>query len=385
MPHTHDAIALAARAFAHLQAGTTDQAPSIMSVPIEHYIDEKRYAREVEQIFRRLPLSLALSIELRAPGSYLAQTVAGVPVLAVRGDDGIARVFLNACRHRGTPVCAEGSGKTLRFVCPYHSWSYDRQGGLANVPGRATFGEIDTSVLGLTVLPTVECAGIVWVCLTPGLDFDIDAWLGDFKPLLTSLRLDTWHLYTQRNLDGAGWRVTMDGYLEVYHHDTVHGATVGPQTIGNLLVHDTFGPHQRMVFGRKSLRDIDRVPDDASDAESRIRRIHSGFPNLSISGILGGYCLVSHIFPGADSSKTVTRQTVLTMQPPRIPAEIEAAESFSDIALRAVRDEDYSIARNIQNSLRSGANTHFLLGRNEPAVQHYHRMVERYAHDAAGS
>jgi phenylpropionate dioxygenase-like ring-hydroxylating dioxygenase large terminal subunit len=379
MPHTHDAISLAARALAHLKAGTTDQAPAILSVPIEHYTDATRYAHEIEHIFKRLPLSMALSIELPEPGCYIAQSIAGVPVIAVRGNDGLVRAFINACRHRGAPVCAEGVGKTLRFVCPYHSWSYDRHGALAHVPGRDTFGELDPSTLGLTALTTAECAGIVWVCLTPGLSFDIDAWLGDFKPLLTTLRLDTWHLYTQRNLDGAGWRVTMDGYLEVYHHDSVHGATVGPQTIGNLLVHDTFGPHQRMVFGRKSLREIDRAPVDESDAESRIRRIHSGFPNLSISGILGGYCLVSHIFPGADSSKTVTRQTVLTMQPPRTPAEIAAAESFSDIALRAVRDEDYSIAFNIQNNLRSGANTHFLLGRNEPAVQHYHRMIAQYA------
>lgn len=379
MLQSDDAIALATRAWVHLLNGTTDQAADILSVPIEHYTDERRYAREIEQIFKRLPISLALSIELPEPGSYLTQAIAGVPVLAVRGNDGVTRAFLNACRHRGAPVCAEGSGKAIRFVCPYHAWSYDRQGALVHVPGQQTFGELDTATLGLTPLPTAERAGIVWVCLTPGLEFDIERWLGTFKPLLESLRLDTWHLYARRDLAGAGWRVTMDGYLEVYHHDAVHAATVGPQTIGNLLVHDTFGPHQRMVFGRKSLREIDRAPTDADDAESRIRRIHSGFPNLSISGILGGYCLVSHIFPGSDSSRTITRQVVLTMQPPQTPAEIAAAESFSDIALRAVRDEDYSIASAIQKNLASGANRAFLLGRNEPAVQHYHRMIAQFA------
>ncbi len=379
MLQSDDAIALATRAWVHLLNGTTDQAADILSVPIEHYTDERRYAREIEQIFKRLPISFALSIELPEPGSYLTQAIAGVPVLAVRGNDGVTRAFLNACRHRGAPVCAEGSGKAIRFVCPYHAWSYDRQGALVHVPGQQTFGELDTATLGLTPLPTAERAGIVWVCLTPGLEFDIERWLGTFKPLLESLRLDTWHLYARRDLAGAGWRVTMDGYLEVYHHDAVHAATVGPQTIGNLLVHDTFGPHQRMVFGRKSLREIDRAPTDADDAESRIRRIHSGFPNLSISGILGGYCLVSHIFPGSDSSRTITRQVVLTMQPPQTPAEIAAAESFSDIALRAVRDEDYSIASAIQKNLASGANRAFLLGRNEPAVQHYHRMIAQFA------
>ncbi len=374
-----DSVTLAARALAHLQAGSTDQAADVMRVPIEHYTDERRYAREVDAVFRGLPVSLALSLELPKPGSYLAQTLCGVPLLAVRGNDGVVRAFLNACRHRGTPVCADGHGQTLRFVCPYHSWAYDREGALATLTARETFGDVDTAQLGLTALPCAERAGVIWVCLTPGLSFDIDAWLGEFRPLLDSLRLDQWHLYAQRTLDGAGWRITMDGYLEVYHHDSVHGATVGPQTIGNLLVHDTYGPHQRMVFGRRTLRDIDRVPEDPSAAEQCIRRIHAGFPNLSVSGILGGYCLVSHIFPGSHSGVTLTRQTVLTATPPVGADQVAAADAFSALALKAVGEEDYSIAFRIQKNLNSGANTHFLLGRNEPAVQHYHRMVEKFS------
>ena len=42
-----------------------------------------------------------------------------------------------------------------------------------------------------------------------------------------------------------------------------------------------------------------------------------------------------------------------------------------------MRDEDYRVVASVQRTLRSGANETFLLGRNEPAVQHYHRMVER--------
>jgi nitrite reductase/ring-hydroxylating ferredoxin subunit len=379
MSSPHDAPALAARALAHLKAGTTDQAADVMRVPIEHYTDEARYAHEVERVFRQLPITFGLSFEVPEPGSYLAQTVAQTPVLVVRGNDGVLRAFLNACRHRGAPVCADGAGRTLRFVCPYHSWTYDRQGALVNLTARDTFGTVDTATLGLTPLPCVERAGLIWLCLTPGRGFDIDAWLGDFAPLLESLRLHDWHLYATRELAGAGWRVTMDGYLEVYHHDTVHGATVGSQTIGNLLVHDVYGAHQRMVFGRRTLRDLDTAPTDAADAESRIRRIHAGFPNLSVSGILGGYCLVSHIFPGERSDTTLTRQTVLTATPPQSDAERAGAEAFSDLALRAVRDEDYSLAFSIQKNLGCGANSHLLLGRNEPAVQHYHRMVEKYA------
>lgn len=57
----------------------------------------------------------------------------GEPLLVVRADDGVARVLSNVCRHRGMPV-AEGAGTIRRFVCPYHAWSYGRDGVLANAP-----------------------------------------------------------------------------------------------------------------------------------------------------------------------------------------------------------------------------------------------------------
>ena len=51
---------------------------------------------------------------------------AGLPVLAVCGEDGDIRAFNNVCRHRaGTDRlhCADGRGaRSLR--CCYHGWNY---------------------------------------------------------------------------------------------------------------------------------------------------------------------------------------------------------------------------------------------------------------------
>ena len=119
---------LARRALAHYQAKTTDQADEIMAQPVAAYSDPERYARETERIFKRLPLALALSLELPEPGSCLALEMLGIPVVMIRGTDGRARAFLNACRHRGAPVCPPGRGQGKSFTCPYHAWSYDTRG-----------------------------------------------------------------------------------------------------------------------------------------------------------------------------------------------------------------------------------------------------------------
>ena len=378
MISTPDSAALARRALAHLHAKTTDQSPTTMVQPVEAYNDPERFRREVDRIFHHLPLGLALSIELPEPGSYLALTVMEKPILMVRGQDGVVRAFINACTHRGAQLCKPGSGRVQRLVCPYHAWRFDLQGHLTGLFGAETFGEVGPDAQSLTELHCSERVGVVWVQLTPGDAMDIDAWLGDFAGPLASLGLDKWHIYTQRDIPGPGWKATWDGYLESYHHNTVHPNTVGKYTIGNLILHDGFGPHQRLVFGRKTLAEIESVPEAQWDtvAEAHMRRIHLCFPNLAVSGVLGDHCMVSQVFPGPTPETTITRQTVMSARVPVTDEEKAATASFAEVVLKAVRDEDYVIGFSIQQSLRAGGNKAFTFGRNEPGVQHFHKTVD---------
>ncbi|MBF9033540.1 Rieske 2Fe-2S domain-containing protein [Rhodobacterales bacterium HKCCE2091] len=375
-----ETMELARRAVKHYTERTTDQADSTYALDVSAYTDPARYAHEVEKVFKELPLALALSIEIGEPNSYTATEVVGTPVIVTRDGDGKAHAFLNACRHRGAPVCANGRGETRQFSCPYHAWVYDTKGKLISMYGGKTFGDIDTEKMGLTELPCAEKAGIVWVCLTPGKTFDIDEWLGDFAYELETLDLANWYLYEQRDLPGPGWKVAWDGYLEAYHHNTLHAETVGKYTVGNLMLHDTYGPHQRIVFGRKSLKEIAKKPEtDWADPSEHIRLIHSVFPNTSISGVVGDHCLVSQVFPGPTPETTVTRQSIMCAKKPETNAEKDATEGFSQMTLKAVRDEDYDMGFKIQKTLHSRANEAFVFGRNEPALQHYHDCVARFA------
>jgi len=376
---------LAKRALKHLQAGTTDQADDILQLPVAMYTDPQRYQRELQRIFRELPIAAALSLELPEAGSWKAMNLMDVPLLLVRGEDQIVRAFLNVCRHRGAQVCAEGRGKSRVFACPYHAWVYDQKGQLTGRYAAETFGEVDASQYGLTSLTCAEKSGVVFVMLTPHRTFDIHRWLGEFADEIGTLDLTHWHLFEQRDLPGPGWKVTMDGYLEAYHHNIVHGRTVGQFTIGNLLVLDAWGPHQRLTFGRKSLPELAAQPEAQWQPDTHVRLIHSCFPNLSISGILGDHCLVSQIFPGKTPDTTITRQTVLSAKKPETEEELAATRTFSAMTLQAVRDEDYAIGFGIQNAILSGANEHFLIGRNEPAVQNYHRWVAYFARSNAGA
>ena len=268
------------------------------------------------------------------------------------------------------------------FTCPYHAWAYNDRGALVSRYAAETFGDVDHAALGLKELDCAERAGLVFVMLTPDEPLGIDNWLGDFGDELATLKLDSWHIFEQRELPGPGWKVALDGYLEAYHHNSLHGKTVGKLTIGNLLVLDTFGPHQRLTFGRKSLADLVEVPPEKWDVNRHIRLIHNCFPSLSVSGILGDHCLVSQIFPGTTPTTTVTRQTVLSATEPKTDEALAASALFSAMVLQAVRDEDYRVGASTplacsKRVLNCGANSEFIFGRNEPAVQNYHRTIAR--------
>ncbi len=61
-------IAMARHDMAHARAGTIDQTDDVFRVPASNYVDADRYRLEVERIFKRLPLMLAFSAEVRQPG-----------------------------------------------------------------------------------------------------------------------------------------------------------------------------------------------------------------------------------------------------------------------------------------------------------------------------
>ena len=372
-------LGLAKRALEHFKNKTTDQAEEIMSNSIEAYINSDRYQNEIERIYKTLPLALCLSSEISNANSHRAMKVIDTPVLVTRGEDMKARAFLNVCRHRGSQVCEEGSGEKRNFICPYHAWTYNHEGKLVGMYGEKTFGDLNKEEFGLIELNCEERAGLIWVTLSPEVQFDIDSWLGDFALELETLNLKEWHIFDQREIEGPGWKVALDGYLEAYHHNQLHGDTVGKHTVGNLLVLDTYGPHQRLTFGRKSLSElIDKPEEEWEDPLDHIRLIHSGFPNLSISGVLGGHCLVSQIFPTSSPDFTITRQTILSAEEPKTKEEKKTTQDFSDMVLQAVVDEDYKMGLQIQSNISKLESHNFVYGKNEPAVQNYHKWIDKF-------
>ena len=118
-------VGLTTRLLNHHLKGTTDHAEDIMRVSLDAYTNEKRLKLEINTIFHNYPLALALSLELPKENTYKALNVLETPILLTRDSQGKVRSFINACQHRGSPICELGSGERSQFSCPYHTWTYN--------------------------------------------------------------------------------------------------------------------------------------------------------------------------------------------------------------------------------------------------------------------
>jgi phenylpropionate dioxygenase-like ring-hydroxylating dioxygenase large terminal subunit len=103
------------------------------------YTDPNIFNLEMQELFESAWCYVAHESEIPNAGDFRTSAVGRVPVIVSRGDDGKVYVNVNACRHRGTVVCREEKGNTRFFVCPYHGWSYKRDGTLNNITDRDNF------------------------------------------------------------------------------------------------------------------------------------------------------------------------------------------------------------------------------------------------------
>lgn len=380
MTGIYDKYANAAERMLHfVETKTTDQAAEVMRVPVADYLDQGRFEREIERIFKRLPLMLALTIELPAPNDYKAMDVMGRPVLITRGKDGKARAFLNVCKHRAMHLTPEGKGNCARFACQYHGWTYANDGKLIGIAEATTFGEADRSTLHLTELPCDEAAGLIFVIMTPDLPINAVEWMGGMYEDFAALKLETWYYHKSKPMKGANWKVAYDGYLEGYHFQAAHTNTVATRSPSNRANYEGFGPHIRLGFPQNSITRLKDLPREewGKQENNGYDFIRMLFPNMSffLAPEMGQ---LAQLFPGPNANQNTTVMNYIFPVKPETPEALETLDKMCDFFFDVVEEEDYFLGLKVQNGLESGAMTHQTFGRNEPGNQFFHKWVAYY-------
>jgi phenylpropionate dioxygenase-like ring-hydroxylating dioxygenase large terminal subunit len=327
---------------------------------------------------------MGFASEWAKPGAFSTDEFTGAPILIVRGSDGTLRAFLNVCRHRGAKV-AQGCGQARVFSCPYHAWTYDLSGKVRGIPDERCFPNVRNERTSLVELPLCERYGLVWVMPAPAPDgttcFDIDPWLAGLAPELASYRFESWHLYDRRVIpETMNWKILVDTFHEGYHIGFLHRESLKSVLHGNVSDFEPFGKNHRLIFPRKKIERLKSEPEDRWDLVWNTTIIYSLFPN-TILMLQGDHVELSRIFPREGRVDCAVME--LTLHVPRTPTTEEERTHWDknmQLVLDVVTGEDFPAGRSIQIGLTSGAQTHTVFGRNEPALIHYHQSLQAALH-----
>jgi len=190
------------------------------SLPGAFYTNDAVYRAEIARIWQRDWLFVGHTCEIPSPGDYLTFAVEADSLIIIRGDDGQINALWNVCRHRGTQICDQAQGRVGRLVCPYHQWTYGRDGSLLSCRGMQE--DVDEGELGLLRAPVREVEGFIYISLCDDPP-DFTGAAETIGPLARPQGFDRAKVAKIVDYEvAANWKIVWENNRECYHCNVNH-------------------------------------------------------------------------------------------------------------------------------------------------------------------
>jgi len=347
-----------------------DKAPlsEASTIPAPWYVDSRIAGLEAKTVFSKTWQMVGRTEQVEKTGQFVTATVAGEPIVVVRGNDGVLRGFYNVCRHHAAAVVTEPCGQTSILHCPYHGWNYGLDGSLKGMPEFDGVKNFERQQNGLVPVKADTWEKFVFISLDPKAAALKD-FLGGLVKRAVPLGVSKLHYFATRTYDIAcNWKVFVDNYLDGgYHVPHLHKA------LNSVLDYKEYTIENE---DRYCLQSSPMVASDEDRATGATRKGDRAwyfwqYPNLMIN-CYEGYMDTNLVLPiNVDHCRVIFDFYFADV------SESQRAYNEQSVAVGArVQDEDLGICEAVQRGLKSRAYGAGRLSVRREAGEHvFHRLL----------
>jgi choline monooxygenase len=347
-----------------------DRAPlsEASTIPGPWYVDPRIAELEAKTVFSNSWQMVGRIEQVEKPGQFVTANIAGEPIVAVRGNDGVLRAFYNVCRHHAAAVVTEACGQANILHCPYHGWNYGLDGSLKGMPEFDGVKDFERQKNGLVPVKAETWEKFVFVNLDPEA-VGLREFLGGLVTQVAPLGVSKLHYFDSRSYDIAcNWKVFVDNYLDGgYHVPHLH------KGLSSVLDYKEYTIENE---DRYCLQSSPMVASDEDKATGATRkgdraRYFWQYPNLMIN------CYESYMDTNLVLPLDVDHCRVIFDFYFADVSEARRAYNEESVAVGArVQDEDLGICEAVQRGLKSRAYGAGRLSVRREAGEHlFHRLL----------
>jgi phenylpropionate dioxygenase-like ring-hydroxylating dioxygenase large terminal subunit len=358
------------------------------SLPAWTYADPEFFAVEMKCVFRPSWQIVCHVSDVPDVGDYHTIEYAGESVIVIRGKDQVLRGFTNVCRHRGARIVDGPSGCTKKLVCPYHAWTYDLDGGLAGVPSKSSYGDLDTSRHGLAPVDVEIYRSFVFVRLDDDGGPSVAEMMAPYDPEIAPYRFEDLRALGRVTLRprGVNWKNVGDNYSDGLHIPVAHpgltrlmgngyGVEAEPHVdkmIGPILSRTSDNPSERAY--QKFLPNVPHLPADRQTLWTYFKL----WPNIAFD-IYPDQIDFMQWLP-ISPTECLIREISYAIPDDR--REMRAARYLNWRINRRVNAEDTWLIERVQQGMASDSFTVGPLADSEVALRNFCRKIRRLIPEA---
>jgi Rieske 2Fe-2S family protein len=267
--------------------------PGARTLPGEYYTSTAILQDERERVFAEHWTCVGRTAQIAQPGEFFLCEVAGESLIVLRDRGDSLRAHFNVCRHRGTRLCREESGRFGETIqCPYHAWTYATDGRLVGAPHMHEVAGFDKADYLLHAAAIAEWEGFLLVNVSRSPEPFEQAW----SPLIGRLaRFGLAGLVVGHRASyevRANWKLVFQNYSECLHCPAIHpqlAAVLPYQSGANDLTQGPFlGGYMEIAPGHTSATmtggACGRLVHDDLPADDRQRAyFYTLMPNMLLS------------------------------------------------------------------------------------------------------